>query len=53
MRRSLALLSTLLISLGLTGCEVVATIFELGFWLGVILVVVIIVVIWIIWQIFD
>lgn len=53
MRRSLALLCTLLISLGLTGCEVIATIFELGFWLGVILVVVIIVVIWIIWQIFD
>jgi hypothetical protein len=40
-----ALLAVFLVSIGTTGCEAIATIFEAGVWVGVILVALVIAVI--------
>jgi hypothetical protein len=40
-----ALLAVFLVSIGITGCEAIATIFEAGVWVGVILVALVIAVI--------
>lgn len=53
MKRQLSTAFVLLLTLGIAGCRLIADIFEVGFWLGVVLVLVIIVVIWVIYQMFD
>lgn len=45
MTRSATLLTLFLAMITLTGCEAIATIFEAGFWVGIIVVVIVIAVV--------
>jgi hypothetical protein len=45
MTRTAALLALFLATISMTGCEAIATIFEAGVWVGVIIVVIVIAVI--------
>ncbi len=48
LRRLCALAPVLVTTSGLTGCEFLVDIFQVGFWVGVILVVLVIIAIWLI-----
>ncbi|MFW6078819.1 MAG: hypothetical protein ACODAE_04315 [Gemmatimonadota bacterium] len=53
LRRVRTLAAVLIAAVGLAGCEIIADIFEVGFWVGVILVILVIVAIWLIVRMFD